>query len=50
MDPRCLKDWVSIHQKLKDAPSGLLEQGDDLVQCLRLMHKNFDVKLACQAG
>jgi carbon monoxide dehydrogenase subunit G len=44
MDPKRLADWVSIHQKLKNAPSGILEQGDELTQCLRLMHKNFDVK------
>jgi carbon monoxide dehydrogenase subunit G len=44
MDPQKLKDWVSIHQKLKQAPSGVLEQGDELVQCLRLAHKNFDVR------
>ena len=43
MDPRRLADWVSIHQNLKSAPNGRLEQGDQLVQCLRLMHKNFDV-------
>jgi carbon monoxide dehydrogenase subunit G len=44
MDPDRLADWVSIHQKLKDAPNGLLTEGDELTQCLRLMHKNFDVK------
>jgi carbon monoxide dehydrogenase subunit G len=44
MDPKHLEDWVSIHQKLKDAPPGQLEEGDTLTQCLRLMHKNFDVK------
>jgi carbon monoxide dehydrogenase subunit G len=44
MDPLRLADWVSIHQKLKSAPNGTLEEGDELVQCLRLMHKNFDVK------
>jgi carbon monoxide dehydrogenase subunit G len=44
MDPRRLGDWVSIHQKLKRAPEGQLEEGDQLVQCLRLAHKNFDVK------
>jgi len=43
MDPRRLEDWVSIHQKLKEAPSAPLEQGDELTQCLRLAHKNFDV-------
>ena len=44
MDPQRLADWVSIHQKLKQAPPGILNQGDQLTQCLRLMHKNFDVK------
>jgi carbon monoxide dehydrogenase subunit G len=44
MDPRRLKEWVSIHQKLKSAPDGQLEEGDQLVQCLRLAHKNFDVR------
>lgn len=44
MDPQKLADWVSIHQKLKKAPDGQLERGDELVQCLRLMHTNFDVK------
>jgi carbon monoxide dehydrogenase subunit G len=44
MDPQRLAEWVSIHQKLKRAPEGQLEQGDELVQCLRLAHKNFDVK------
>jgi len=44
MDPRRLADWVSIHHKLKRAPNGRLEEGDELVQSLRLMHKNFDVK------
>jgi carbon monoxide dehydrogenase subunit G len=44
MDPQRLKDWVSIHQKLKNAPDGQLEADDELTQCLRLMHKNFDVK------
>jgi carbon monoxide dehydrogenase subunit G len=43
MDPNRLGDWVSIHQKLKNAPNGILSEGDTLTQCLRLMHKNFDV-------
>ena len=43
MDPKRLADWVSIHQKLKSAPNGILTEGDKLTQCLRLMHKNFDV-------
>lgn len=44
MDPQRLGDWVSIHQKLKNAPAGQLHEGDELTQCLRLAHKNFDVK------
>ena len=44
MDPDRLADWVSIHQKLKQAPNGILTEGDELTQCLRLMHKKFDVK------
>ena len=44
MDPQRLADWVSIHKKLKSAPSGILTEGDQLTQCLRLMHKSFDVK------
>jgi uncharacterized protein YndB with AHSA1/START domain len=44
MDPQCLADWVSIHHRLKQAPEGQLEEGDELVQSLRLAHKNFDVR------
>jgi carbon monoxide dehydrogenase subunit G len=44
MDPKRLREWVSIHQKLKRAPNGILTEGDQLTQSLRLMHKNFDVK------
>jgi carbon monoxide dehydrogenase subunit G len=44
MDPHRLGDWVSIHQRLDDAPSGELSKGDTLTQCLRLMHKNFNVR------
>lgn len=44
MDPRRLGEWVSIHQRLKQAPDGVLEEGDELVQSLRLAHKNFDVR------
>ncbi len=43
MDAQALGDWVSIHQKLKNAPTSELTEGDTLTQCLRLMHKNFDV-------
>ncbi|MBA2419551.1 MAG: SRPBCC family protein, partial [Thermoleophilaceae bacterium] len=36
MDPRQLEDWVSIHQSLEDAPSGNLQKGSELTQCLKL--------------
>ena len=44
MDAHRLGDWVSIHQRLDDAPDGELGKGDTLTQCLRLMHKNFNVR------
>lgn len=44
MDAHKLGDWVTIHQQLKDAPTSELDEGDELTQCLRLMHKNFNVK------
>jgi carbon monoxide dehydrogenase subunit G len=44
MDPDRLADWVSIHHRLKNAPNGILTEGDQLTQSLRLMHKNFEVK------
>jgi uncharacterized protein YndB with AHSA1/START domain len=43
MDPRCLDDWVTIHAGLKSAPDGELREGSELVQCLRLAHRRFDV-------
>jgi carbon monoxide dehydrogenase subunit G len=43
MDPRSLKDWVSIHKKLVDAPDGELRKGSELTQCLHLAGKNFNV-------
>jgi carbon monoxide dehydrogenase subunit G len=43
MNPNRLADWVSIHHRLKSAPDGILTEGDELTQSLRLMHKNFDV-------
>jgi len=44
MDPRRLEDWVSIHQRLEDAPDGRLEEGSELTQCLKLAGSPFKVK------
>jgi uncharacterized protein YndB with AHSA1/START domain len=43
MDPRRLEDWVTIHVGLKEAPAGGLREGSELVQCLKLAGRRFDV-------
>ena len=43
MDPRRLGDWVTIHVGLKEAPNGELQKGSELVQCLKLAGRRFDV-------
>jgi uncharacterized protein YndB with AHSA1/START domain len=43
MDPRRLKDWVTIHQRLDDAPSGNLREGSELRQTLKLAGRKFTV-------
>jgi len=42
-DARRLEDWVTIHEDLLDAPDGLLEQGSELTQQLRLAGRCFSV-------
>ena len=44
MDPDRLKDWVSIHQSLEDAPEGQLRKGSTLTQCLKLAGRRFNVR------
>jgi carbon monoxide dehydrogenase subunit G len=44
MDPNRLEDWVTIHDHLEQAPDGSLEQGSELVQCLRLAGRKFNVQ------
>jgi len=44
MDPGRLKDWVTIHDHLEDAPSGSLKQGSKLTQSLRLAGRKFKVR------
>lgn len=43
MDPRRLEDWVSIHERLEDAPEGQLKKGSKLTQCLKLAGRKFTV-------
>ena len=43
MDAKHLEDWVSIHEKLIEAPQGELKKGSELVQCLKLAGRKFNV-------
>jgi uncharacterized protein YndB with AHSA1/START domain len=43
MDPRRLDEWVTIHDHLVDAPEGGLRQGSELIQCLKLAGRRFNV-------
>ena len=43
MDPARLSDWVTVHQELLHAPSGRLEEGDELAQKLKVAGKAFKV-------
>jgi carbon monoxide dehydrogenase subunit G len=43
MNPRRLGDWVTIHAGLKEAPSGELQIGSELIQSLKLAGRRFDV-------
>ncbi len=44
MDPGRLGDWVSIHDRLLEAPDGELDQGSTLAQCLRVAGTRFTVR------
>ena len=44
MDPSRLCDWVTIHDRLEDAPKGQLRRGSKLTQCLRLAGRRFKVR------
>jgi carbon monoxide dehydrogenase subunit G len=43
MDPRRLGDWVTVHEELVEAPAGVLDRGDELVQKLRVAGQCFKV-------
>jgi carbon monoxide dehydrogenase subunit G len=44
MDPHRLEDWVTIHHHLEGAPSGQLEEGDQVLQCMKLVGRKFKVR------
>lgn len=44
MDPRRLKEWVSIHDRLKHAPGGELAAGSKLSQRLKVAGTKFTVR------
>lgn len=44
MDPRRLGEWVSIHERVKEGPDGILEEGSRMTQRMKLAGKGFDVR------
>jgi carbon monoxide dehydrogenase subunit G len=43
MDASRLKDWVTVHKELVHSPNGLLEEGDELAQKLKVAGRAFKV-------
>jgi uncharacterized protein YndB with AHSA1/START domain len=41
MDPDCLGEWVTIQDELVEAPDGDLQQGDELVQRMKVAGQKF---------
>lgn len=44
MDPQRLGEWVSIHERLDEGPTGELKQGSRLTQCLKIAGRRFTVR------
>ncbi len=42
-DPKCLGEWVTIQEELVDAPEPPLEEGDCIVQRMKVVGKRFEV-------
>ena len=42
-DPDCLGEWVTIQEGLEEAPEGNLEQGDTVVQRMKVAGQSFKV-------
>ncbi len=43
-DPRCLGEWVSVHDGIEEAPPGNVEKGDTIVQRMKIAGKKFRIK------
>lgn len=43
MDAHRLGDWVTIHDELKEGPTGILQKGDRILQRMKVAGKGFDV-------
>ena len=42
-DPKCLGEWVTIQEELVSAPDAPLEEGDCVVQRMKVVGKRFEV-------
>jgi len=43
-DPHCLGEWVTVQDELEEAPSGPVEEGDTLVQRMKVAGQKFRIK------
>jgi carbon monoxide dehydrogenase subunit G len=43
MDPARLAEWVTVHEELVHAPDGVLDEGDELAQKLKVAGRAFKV-------
>ncbi len=43
MDPSRLGEWVTVHEELLHAPNGVLDEGDELSQKLKVAGRKFKV-------
>jgi uncharacterized protein YndB with AHSA1/START domain len=43
-DPDCLGQWVTVQDELEEAPSGQVEEGDTLVQRMKVAGQKFRIK------
>ena len=50
MDPACLGDWVTIQDELLEAPDGDLEQGDTLVQRMKIAGQKFKLRWTVESA
>ena len=42
-DPNCLGEWVSVHDGIEAAPPGNVEQGDTLIQRMKVAGRRFRI-------